>query len=190
LSETGMPLSVVSVGRLATDCSWVVRKARSRQRDRSAAASLLLSQRSLLTELRLRETGRERKSMQSLCNDFGSIAVIAPVLRQSPGTESHSAGPGQSRGCKDSAPHDRAEHGEGQPYLPEDIVDGVARPCVTNFVLYRGDGMQHKAVGDVFGQRPWRPSCQATIALPDTRTSFRATQCASRPTAELELLPD
>jgi hypothetical protein len=44
---------------------------------------LLLSQRRPLTELRLRETGRELKCIHPLRNDFGSIAVIAPVLRQS-----------------------------------------------------------------------------------------------------------
>jgi hypothetical protein len=36
----------------------------------------LLSQRCLLTELRLRETGRELKCIHSLRNDFGSIAVL------------------------------------------------------------------------------------------------------------------
>jgi hypothetical protein len=53
----------------------------------------LLSQRRLLTELRLRETGREWKRIHPLRNDFGSNAVIAPVLRQSPEVGCFSASP-------------------------------------------------------------------------------------------------
>jgi len=44
----------------------------------------LLSQRRLLTELRLRETGRERKCIHPLGDSFGSLAVIAAVLLQQP----------------------------------------------------------------------------------------------------------
>jgi hypothetical protein len=40
----------------------------------------LLLQRRLLTELRLREAGRERQSIDPLRNSFGSIAVSAVAL--------------------------------------------------------------------------------------------------------------
>ena len=39
---------------------------------------------SSLTELRLRETGRERKCIHPLGDSFGSLAVIAAVLLQQP----------------------------------------------------------------------------------------------------------
>src|SRR6478672_9169258 len=48
--------------------------------DRFAAALLLRSQRRLLAELRLLETGRELKCIYPLRNGFDSIAVIAPVF--------------------------------------------------------------------------------------------------------------
>src|SRR4030088_3160117 len=54
-----------------------------------------LRNRRLLTELRLRKTGRQRKCMPPLGNDFGSIAVIAAVLRQSPDAGSYSAAAAQ-----------------------------------------------------------------------------------------------
>src|ERR1700716_3391539 len=84
LSETGMPLSVVSVGRLATDYSLLrdieIPATQTALRQRYSC----FSQCRLLTELRLRETGREWKCMHRLRDDFGSIAVIAPVLLKSP----------------------------------------------------------------------------------------------------------
>jgi hypothetical protein len=50
---------------------------------RPLCGSVTLSHRRPLTELRLRETGRESKCMHPLRNDFGSIAVIAATLLQS-----------------------------------------------------------------------------------------------------------
>src|SRR4030081_862770 len=79
LSVTGVPDAWASGGRL--DSSFI---------GCSCELLLLLAQRCPLTELRLRETGRELKCIHSLRNDFGSIAVIAPVLRQSAEAGSYS----------------------------------------------------------------------------------------------------
>ena len=46
---------------------------------------------SSLTELRLRETGSERKCIQPLRNDFGSNALIVAVLLRSSEAGSYSA---------------------------------------------------------------------------------------------------
>jgi hypothetical protein len=88
LSVTGVPDAWASGGRL--DSSFI---------GCSCELLLLLAQRCPLTELRLRETGRELKCIHSLRNDFGSIAVIAPVLRQSAeaGSYSVAAPPGGRR---------------------------------------------------------------------------------------------
>jgi hypothetical protein len=50
---------------------------------------------SSLTELRLRETGRERKCMHPLRNEFGSNALIVAVLLRSSEAGSHSAAAAQ-----------------------------------------------------------------------------------------------
>src|SRR5258708_29573282 len=71
---------LLSRGRLATVPSPVLRHWDSGNADRFAAALLLLSQRCLLAELRLLETGCELKCIYPLRNGFDSIAVIAPVF--------------------------------------------------------------------------------------------------------------
>jgi hypothetical protein len=43
---------------------------------------------------------------------------------------------------------------ESEPHLPKDLVNRDLRSCVMYSVLYRGKGMQHKAVNDVLGQSP------------------------------------
>src|SRR6266853_6643122 len=57
------------------------------------------SQCRLLTELRLRETGREWKCMHRLRDDFGSIAERVPGLLQSPEAVSYSAAAAQRFGA-------------------------------------------------------------------------------------------
>src|SRR4051794_35635239 len=76
------------------------------------------------------------------------IVMGAIMDQQIPGIGNENAG-------HHSASHDRVERGEGQPDLPEDLVDSISRPCVMNSVLYRGDGMQHTTMGDVFSQCPY-----------------------------------
>ena len=61
---------------------------------------------------------------------------------------------GDENAGHNSASRHQIDGGEGEPYLPEDLVDGVSRVCVMNPVLDRGDGMQHDAMGNVFSQRP------------------------------------
>jgi hypothetical protein len=55
----------------------------------------MLSQCRLLTELRLRETGRERKCIHRFANDFGSVAVIVAALLGSREAGSYSAAAAQ-----------------------------------------------------------------------------------------------
>jgi hypothetical protein len=66
--------------------------------------------------------------------------------KQIPGVGDESAGQnGSSRG--------QVEDHEANPYLPEDLVYSLFRARVMDPVRYWGDGMQHKAMSDVFSQR-------------------------------------
>ena len=65
-------------------------------------------------------------------------------------------GVGDENASQKGASRDQVDDGEGQPYLPEDLVDTVLRPRVMNPVLDWRDTMQHKAMGDVFSERPCR----------------------------------
>jgi hypothetical protein len=61
---------------------------------------------------------------------------------------------GDENAGHDSASRHQIDDGEGEPYLPEDLVDGVLRVCVMNPVLDRSEGMKHDAMGNVFSERP------------------------------------
>jgi hypothetical protein len=56
-------------------------------------------------ELRLRETGARMERIHPLRNDFGSIAVIAPVLLRSPEAGSYSAAAAQCFSASPSLAH-------------------------------------------------------------------------------------
>jgi hypothetical protein len=86
LSETGMPESVVRMGRLVTGYSWV-RDPRFRHGNRSAAALLSLLHHRPLIECAGEVAGSTRP-MNSFRKDFRSIAAIDPVLRQPQSCES------------------------------------------------------------------------------------------------------
>jgi hypothetical protein len=77
LSVTGVPNAWDSGGRLETSLiEWVLSAARlATEADRSAVPLLLLSQRCLLTELRLREARRELKCIHPLRNQLGFLLL-------------------------------------------------------------------------------------------------------------------
>src|SRR5258706_695475 len=57
---------------------------------------------------------------------------------------------------QNGASHSQVDSGERELYLPEDLVDTVLRSCVVKPVSYRGNGMLHKAMREVFGHGPRR----------------------------------
>ena len=63
---------------------------------------------------------------------------------------------GDENAGQNGASHSQVDNGESEPYLPEDLVDTVLRSCVVKPVSYRGNGMQHIAMREVFGQGPRR----------------------------------
>jgi hypothetical protein len=81
LSATGMPLSVVRVGRLAMK-SFLCASDRD-SRNTAACGDVADSQRRLLIDQRSREPGCEQKCRGPPRDNFGGFAVIAPVLLQS-----------------------------------------------------------------------------------------------------------
>ena len=75
------------------------------------------------------------------------IVMSTIVDRQIPGVGAEDAGQ-DGAGCR------QVDNGESEPYLPEDLVDSVLRAGVMKPVPEWSDGMQHKAMRDVFGQGP------------------------------------
>src|SRR3982074_974860 len=121
LSVTGVPDAWARGGRLG----WSFMGC-------SCGLLLLLSQRRPLTEPRLRETGLESKCILPRRNDFGSIAVIAPVLRQSSEAGSYSAATAQcfnhARLVRRSLGREIAQGGPGQALTLHSRVQGTKPP--------------------------------------------------------------